>query len=51
MARRQVSDAFFRIATRKTAAMLLAPLFSRKSLLQDDFSNSIQQLSGKALKR
>lgn len=44
IARRRVSDRLFRIATRKTAAVLLAPLFKRKSLLQDDFAASIRQL-------
>lgn len=49
ISRRPVSDFRFRLALHKRAA-LLAPLFRRPSLLQRDFSHSIEQLSRKAAK-
>ena len=48
IARRPVPEWRFRLANRKAAQALLAPLFRRQSLLQDDFSHSIRQLSSKA---
>jgi hypothetical protein len=48
IARRPVPEWLFQLANRKPAQALLAPLFKRRTLLQDDFSHSIRQLSSKA---
>ena len=48
VSRRPVSERRFRLATRKFTAALLAPFLRRRTLLQDDFSHSIRQLTRKA---
>jgi hypothetical protein len=48
VSRRPVSERRFRLATGKITAALLAPFLRRRTLLQDDFSHSIRQLSSKA---
>jgi hypothetical protein len=43
ISRRPVAEWRFRLANRKAAQALLAPLFRRKSLLQDDFARSLRR--------
>ena len=46
VSRRPVPDWRFRLANRKAAQALLAPLFRRRSLLQDDFARSLRRAPG-----